>query len=106
MSSRKRIQRKNPRQPTPAPDILQTRGFSNGKKARESKLPTTSDILRTRPFAPRNKDVSPPKDTRSFEEKMKGAEFRYSGASIPSFPPSTELPTIQREEVVEENAQE
>ncbi len=50
MSSRKRIQRKNPWQPTPAPDILKSRPFSNGKGPRESRLPTTSDILRTRPF--------------------------------------------------------
>ncbi len=89
MSSPKRIQRKNPREPTPTPDILQTRGFSNGKKARESKLLTTKDILQTRPFAPRDKDVSRPKDTRSFSEKMEGAEFRYKGASIQAFAPST-----------------
>ncbi len=97
MSSRKRIQRKNPWQPTPAPDILKSRPFSNGLGPRESKLPTTNDILQTRPFSPRNKDVSTPKDTRSFEEKMKGAEFRYNGVSIPA---------VQREEVAEENSQE
>ncbi len=102
---RKRIQRKNPWEPTPAPDILQTRGFSNGKKARQSKLPTTSDILQTRPFSPRNKDVSTPKDTRSFEEKMQGAEFRYNGVSIQAFAHS-ESPAVQREEDVEENSQE
>ncbi len=84
----------------------QTRGFSNGKKARESKLPTTSDILQTRPFSPRNKDVSTPKDTRSFSEKMEGAEFRYNGVSLPTQTPSTELPGVQREEVSEENSQE
>ncbi|MCP2729521.1 eCIS core domain-containing protein [Limnofasciculus baicalensis] len=97
MSSRKRIQRKNPWEPTPAPDILKSRPFSNGLGSRESKLPTTNDILQTRPFSPRDKDVSTPKDTRSFEEKMIGAEFRYNGVSIP---------TVQREEVEEENSQE
>ncbi|MCP2729015.1 eCIS core domain-containing protein [Limnofasciculus baicalensis] len=95
--SRKRIQRKNPWQPTPAPDILQSRPFSNGLGPRESRLPTTNDILQTRPFSPRDKDISTPKDTRSFEEKMKGAEFRYNGVSIPA---------VQREEVEEENSQE
>ena len=55
--------------------MVQSRGLSNGKKIREPKLPTTSDILQTRPFAPRTKDVSKPKDTRSFPEKIKGAEF-------------------------------
>lgn len=49
MSSRKRIQRKNPWQPNPAPDILQTRGFGNGKKVRQPRLPSTSDIFQTRP---------------------------------------------------------
>ena len=101
--SRKRIQRKNPWQPTPAPDMLQSRGLSNGKKIREPKLPTTSDILRTRPFAPRNQDVSTPEDTRSFSEKMTGAEFRYNGVSIPAYAPST---VVQREEVLEKNSQE
>ena len=105
MSSRKRIQRKNPWQPTPAPDILQSRPFSNGKGPRESRLPTTNDILQTRPFSPRNKDVSTPKDTRSFEEKMIGAEFRYNGVNIPAFAPS-EAPVVQREEEVGENLQE
>jgi hypothetical protein len=95
--SRKRIQRKNPWQPTTAPDILKSRPFSNGKGPREPKLPTTSEILQTRPFSPRDQDVSKPKDTRSFEEKMIGAEFRYNGVSIQ---------TIQREEEVEENSQE
>ena len=95
--SPKRIQRKNPWQPNPAPDILQSRPFSNGKGPRESKLPSTSDILQTRPFSPRDKDVSKPEDTRSFEEKMQGAEFRYNGVSIPA---------VQREEVAEENSQE
>ncbi|MCP2729018.1 hypothetical protein [Limnofasciculus baicalensis] len=106
MSSRKRIERKNPWQPTPAPDILQSRPFSNGLGPRESKLPTTNDILQTRPFSPRDQDVSIPKDTRSFEEKMIGAEFRYNGVSIPAFAPSTESPTLQREEEVGEDVQE
>ncbi|HBE17941.1 MAG TPA: hypothetical protein DEG17_17570 [Cyanobacteria bacterium UBA11149] len=64
--------------------MLQSRGLSSGKKIREPKLPTTSDILRTRPFAPREKDVSTPEDTRSFPEKIKGEEFAYNGVSIPT----------------------
>ncbi len=44
MSSRKHIQKKNFWQPNPAPDILKSRKFSNGKGPREAKLPTTNDI--------------------------------------------------------------
>ncbi len=107
MSSRKRIQRKNPRQPTPAPDILKSRPFSNGKGPRESRLPTTNDILQTRPFAPRVKKLSPAEDTRSPEQIEAAKLFGYNAANIPSFAPSTPPPpTVQREEVVEENAQE
>ena len=89
MSSRKRIQRKDPWQPTPDHDILKTRGFSNGVKARESRLPSTNDMLQTRPFANPVQESSQPEDTRSFEEKMEGAEFRYNGAKISTFAPST-----------------
>ncbi len=106
MSSRKRIQRKNPWQPTPAPDILKSRPFSNGKGPRESRLPTTSDILQTRPFSPSDKNLSPPKDTRSPEQIEAAKLFGYNAANIPSFAPSTPPPTVQREEEVEENAQE
>ena len=84
--------------------MLQSCGLSNGKKIREPELPTTSDILRTRPFAPRNQDVSTPEDTRSLSEKMTGAEFRYNGVSIPTYAPSTESPTLQREEVLEKES--
>ncbi len=106
MSFRKRIQRKNPWQPNPAPDILKSRPFSSGKRPRESRLPTTSDILRTRPFASPAKKISPPKDTRSPEQIEAAKLFGYNAANIPSFAPSTPPPTVQREEVLEENAQE
>lgn len=79
MSSRKRIQRKNPWQPNPAPDILQTRTFSNGKRARESRLPTTNDILETRQFASRDRKLSPPEDTRSPEQIEAAKLFGYNG---------------------------
>ena len=88
MSFRKRIQRKDPWQPTPDHDILKTRGFSNGVQARESRLPSADDMLQTRPFTKPAQDLSTPEDTRSFEEKMEGAEFRYNGVKISTFAPS------------------
>lgn len=104
MSSRRRIQKKDPWQPNPAPDILQTRPFSNGKKARESRLPETN-ILQTRPFANRDKKLSPPEDTRSPEQIEAAKLFGYNAANIPSYGPSTPTP-VQREEILDRDTSE
>ena len=101
MSFRQRIQRKNPWQPKPAPDILKTRGFANGVKARESRLPETN-ILQTRPFATPAQDVSTPIVARTPEEIQNEALYGYNAAKIPAFAPNTP-PEVQREEDVSES---
>ena len=100
MTSRQRIQRKNPWQPQPAPDFFKTRGFANGIKARESRLPETN-ILQTRPFATPAQDLSTQEDTRTPEQKEAAASFGYNAASISVVAPST--PSVQREEDVSES---
>ena len=107
MGSRKHISRKDISAsaftPKPKPNILQTRPFSNGKHARSSELPKT-DILQTRPFAtPAQKSSQSEVQPLTPEAREKVETFGYNGVSIPSFAPSTVPPTVQREEVTEED---
>ena len=107
MASRKHISRKDISAsaftPRAKPNILQTRAFSNGKHARSSELPKT-DILQTRPFAtPAQKSSQSEVQPLTPEAREKVETFGYNGVSIPSFAPSTVPPTVQREEVTEED---
>lgn len=80
----------------PNPDILQTRPFSNGKRARESRLPTTADILQTRPFAPRRPKPVQKQEMPDIQSKLaQEEEFGYNAAKIPVLSPEQTGAPIQ-----------
>ncbi|MCP2729052.1 hypothetical protein [Limnofasciculus baicalensis] len=88
---------------SPSQIYCSPRAFSNGKHARSSELPKT-DILQTRPFAsPSQKSSGAEVQPLTPEAREKVETFGYKGVSIPSFAPSTAPPTVQREEVTEED---
>ncbi|HBE19681.1 MAG TPA: hypothetical protein DEG17_14350 [Cyanobacteria bacterium UBA11149] len=97
-----------------------SRPFGNEKKERSPKLPTTEDILRSRPFTHQTPQPITAEDIPSIQAQLEGgAEFSYNGASLPTYAPSTPPEnsvlrpfdsigadglgeeTIQREEVLE-----
>ena len=71
---------------------MQTRGFSNGVKARSSELPTTEE-MQTRPFAsPIQKSSQSEAQPPTPESLEKAEAFGYNGASIPLFAPAPPPP--------------
>ena len=89
MDSRQRISRKDTSgsafTPKPKQDIWQTRGFSNGVKARSSELPTTEE-MQTRPFAsPIEKSSESEAQPPTPESLEKAQSFGYNAANIPVF---------------------
>ena len=91
MGIRHRINKKGSWQKplNPNPDILQTRPFSNGKRAREPRLPTTQDILQTRPFSPRKEKPAPSQEMPDIQAQLEaGEKFGYNANGMPTFAPS------------------
>ncbi len=65
-----------------------SRRHINRKDNNSSKLPTTNDILRTRPFSPRPSRSTKPKNTLDFKTQLeRGERFGYNARKIPTFPP-------------------
>ncbi|HCA97503.1 MAG TPA: hypothetical protein DEP38_23700 [Cyanobacteria bacterium UBA9226] len=97
MGSRKHISRKDISAsaftPKPQPKMMESRGFSKGKKGRSTELPTTDDILRTRPFStPIQKSSQSEVQPLTPEAQDKVETFGYNGASIPLFAPAPFAP--------------
>ncbi len=73
--------------------MMESRGFSKGKKGRSTELPTTDDILRTRPFStPIQKSSEAEKQPPTPESMEKAGAFGYNVASIPLFGPTEAAP--------------
>ncbi|HBB35939.1 MAG TPA: hypothetical protein DDZ80_02440 [Cyanobacteria bacterium UBA8803] len=92
---RDRVQKKSPHSSTftPSNKPLAIRRFANGVQARSAELPTT-DILQTRPFAPK---VQPQQEMPDLQTRLERAErFGYNAANIPLFAPSTPPPSVQQ----------
>ena len=71
----------------PAKNLLKTRGFGKGLKARSAELPTTN-IWQTRPVPPPTQQPSQPPKTLDLDVQQKQAElFGYNGLDVPTFAP-------------------
>ena len=95
MGNRHRINKKGlwQKPSTPNQDIWQTRPFSNGVKARESRLPTTEEMLQPRPFAPLPQQPDQPIEMPDIQTKLEAGEnFGYNAGSIPAFVPREASP--------------